>query len=130
MPEVTLNWFSKEGNINMTNIPGKPFSDVLGEIENGSLLHEMTASVYDVIVAVMETRKPGSITLKLKFTPTGKGTVNVDADYDANKPEHDRPTTTFFVAKDFSLQRSDPNQPRLPLREVELPNNEPVRVER
>lgn len=114
----------------MGNISGKPFSDVLGEVENGTLLNELTEAVYDIIIAVMETRKAGSVKLKLTFTPTGKGTVNVDADVDANKPVHDRPTTTFFVAKDFSLQRSDPNQPRLPLREVELPNNEPVRVER
>lgn len=109
----------------MANIPGKPFSDVLGEIENGNFLHDLTEQTYNIIAAVMETRKPGSLTLKMKFTPTGKGTVNVDADYDANEPEHDRPTTTFFVGKDFSLQRSDPNQPRLPLREVEHPNNEP-----
>lgn len=112
----------------MGNIPGKPFSDVLGEIENGELLTELTVKTYDVIAAVMETRKPGSMTIKLKFSPTGKGTVNVDASFDANEPEHDRPTTTFFVGRDLSLQRNDPSQPRLPLREVEMPNNEPVRV--
>lgn len=112
----------------MGNIPGKPFSDVLGEVENGQLLNELTENVYNIIAAVMETRKQGSLTLAMTFTPTGKGTVNVDAKFKAKEPEHDRPTTTFFVGKDFSLQRSDPNQPRLPLREVEMPNNEPVRV--
>lgn len=113
----------------MSNIPGKPFTDVLGEIENGQFLRDMTEAVYNVIAAVMETRKPGKIKLVLDFTPTVKGTVNVDADYDVNEPEHDRPTTTFFVGRDFSLMRNDPAQPRLPLREVETPNNEPVRVE-
>lgn len=113
----------------MGNIPGKPFSDVLGEVENGQLLNELTESVYNIIAAVMETRKPGSLALAMTFTPTGKGTVNVDAKFKAKEPEHDRPTTTFFVGKDFSLQRSDPNQPRLPLREVEMPDNEPVRVD-
>ena len=112
----------------MGNIPGKPFSDVLGEVENGQLLNELTESVYNIIAAVMETRKPGSLTLKMKFTPTGKGTVNVDATFDANEPEHDRPTTTFFVGKDFSLQRNDPNQPRLPLREVDDYRDQPMRV--
>lgn len=113
----------------MGNIPGKPFTDVLGEIENGALLNELTEQVYDMIIKVMETRKAGAIKLKLTFTPTGRGTVNVDADYDTRMPEHDRPTTTFFVGKDFSLQRNDPNQQRLPLREVDMPNNPPVRVE-
>lgn len=112
----------------MANIPGKPFGDVLGEVENGQLLNELTEAVYNIIAAVMETRKPGSLTLKMKFTPTGKGTVNVDAAFDSKEPEHDRPTTTFFVGNDFSLQRNDPSQPRLPLREVATPDNEPVRV--
>lgn len=111
----------------MGNIPGKPFTDVLGEIENGHLLHELTEGVYNVIAAVMETRKPGSIKIKLSFTPTGKGTVNVDADFETKEPEHDRPTTTFFVAKDFSLLRGDPNQPRLPLQAVPDERDQPLR---
>lgn len=112
----------------MANIPGKPFGDVLGEIENGQLLNELTEAVYNMIAAVMDVRKAGTLKLALKFSPTGKGTVNVDAAFDAKLPEHDRATTTFFVGKDFSLQRSDPSQPRLPLREVERADNEPVRV--
>jgi len=100
------------------NIPGKPFTDLLGEIEDGALLHDLTEQVYNLIAAVMDTRKPGKIKLVLDIAPTGKGTVNIDAKYDVSEPEHDRPTTTFFVGKDLSLQRNDPNQPRLPLREV------------
>lgn len=107
---------------------GKPFSDILGEVENGQFLGEITAAVYAIIAKVMDTRKPGKLKVSMTFTPTGKGTVNVDAEFDAKEPEHDRPTTTFFVGKDFSLQRNDPNQPRLPLREVERPDNEPVKV--
>lgn len=107
---------------------GKPFSDVLREIENGQLLNELTEATYNMIAAVMDTRKPGKLKVEIKFTPTGKGTVNVDADFDSKEPEHDRPSTTFFVGKDFSLVRSDPNQPRLPLREVDTPDNEPVKV--
>ena len=112
----------------MANIPGKPLTDVLGEIEGGTLLHDLTEATYNIIAAVMETRKPGRLKLSISFTPTGRGTVNVDASFDATEPEHDRPSTTFFVGKDFSLQRRDPSQPDLPLREVEQPNNKPVRV--
>lgn len=101
------------------NIPGKPFTDVLGEIEGGQLLRDLTEATYNIIAAVMDTRKPGRLTIKMSFAPTGKGTVNVAADYDAAEPEHDRPTTVFFVGKDFSLQRNDPDQPRLPLRDVD-----------
>lgn len=107
---------------------GKPITDVLGEVESGQFLGELTEATYNIIAAVMDTRKPGALTIKLKFTPTGKGTVEVDADFDAKEPEHDRPSTTFFVGKDYALLRQDPNQPRLPLREAEKPDNEPVKV--
>ena len=44
--------------------------------------------------------------------------VELDAKIDATVPEHDRPSTTFFVTPEGTLMRNDPNQPRLPLREV------------
>lgn len=112
----------------MANIKGKPFTDILGEIENGVLLQELTEAYYNIVAAAMETRKPGKLKLVFDFAPTGRGTVNVDAKYDAIEPEHDRPTTTFFVGKDYSLLRNDPAQPRLPLREVDTPNNDPIAV--
>lgn len=107
---------------------GKPFTDVIGELENGQLLRELTETVYNITHAVRETRKPGGLTLKLKFTPTGRGSVELDASFVANEPEHDRPTTTFFLSPDGTLLRNDPSQPRLPLREVENDTNAPVRV--
>ena len=112
----------------MGNIPGKPFTDLLGEIEGGELLHDLTEAYYLIVSAVMETRKAGKLKLTVDFKPTGKGTVSIDAKFDAIEPEHDRMSTTFFVGNDGSLQRHDPNQPNLPLRAVEHPNNEPVRV--
>lgn len=112
----------------MTNIPGKPFSDTLGEIENGKFLRDVTEATYNIVGAVMETRKPGKLTITLDFHPTGKGTVAIDADFKTKEPEHDRPPTTFFVGSDLSLQRQDPNQPRLPLREVDRPDDKPLRV--
>lgn len=102
----------------MANIEGRPFTDVIGDLENGDVIADLTASLYEVVRAVQETRKPGGIKFTLKVTPTGRGSVELDAKYDASVPEHDRPCTTFFVGKDGSLLRNDPNQPRLPLREV------------
>lgn len=100
------------------HIEGRPFTDVLGELENGYLLKEITAKVYEIVRAVRETRKPGSLKLAIKITPTGRGSVELDAKIDGAVPEHDRPTTTFFMSPDGTLLRNDPNQPRLPLREV------------
>lgn len=110
------------------NIKGKPFTDVLGELAHGQFLQDLTEATYNVVAAVMETRKLGRIKIALEIAPTGKGTVVVNATFDTKEPEHDRETTTFFVGKDFSLQRSDPNQPRLPLHAVEKPINPPIKV--
>lgn len=110
------------------SIKGKPLTDTLGEIEGGNFLAEVTEELYNVMAAVMEHRKQGTLTIALKISPTGKGTVTVDAKFDGKKPEETRPSTTFFVGKDLSLQRRDPNQPDLPLRAVETPDNRPVRV--
>lgn len=107
----------------------KLFTDTLGEIENGALLKQLTEAVYKVTSAVMETRKPGGIKVKLTITPTGRGSVKIDATCDTNVPEHDRPTTTFFVGDDGSLQRNDPNQQRLPLQAVQFDaGNAPIEV--
>lgn len=110
------------------NIPGKPFTDTLGELESGQFHYDLTEAVYNIIQAVMETRKAGALKIKLDFAPTSKGTVAVAAAFDAKIPEHDRNSTTFFVGKDLALLRKDPNQPELPLREVEHPTNKPVAV--
>lgn len=112
----------------MKQIEGKPFTDILGEIENGQFLRELTAQVYEIVRATQETRKPGALKLAIKISPTGRGSVELDAKMDATVPEHDRPSTTFFVTHDGTMMRNDPNQPRLPLREIEDTRNDPVSV--
>lgn len=112
----------------MGNIPGKPFTDVIGEIRDGRLLNELTKALYDVMDAVRETRKAGGIKLAIKISPTGRDTVSIDARFDEVIPEHTPEPTTFFVGQDGSLHRNDPNQPRLPLQVVEVPRNEPIVV--
>lgn len=97
---------------------GKPFTDTLGEIENGAFLRELTESLYNVSHAVRETHKKGGLKIKLELKPTGRGSVQIDASFDADVPEHDRPSTIFFQTSDGTLLRDDPNQPKLPLRAV------------
>ena len=100
-------------------IDGKPFTDVIGEVEDGQLLRDLTEASYRVATAALETRKEGTITLTLKYTPTGRGSVQIDANVVEKVPKHTRPSTTFFVGEDGELMRNDPNQPKLPLRSVD-----------
>lgn len=95
-----------------------PFDEVLRQSENGQLLRDLTEAYYSITHAVMETRKNGALKIAFKFTPTGKGAVEIDAKFDADVPEHARPTTTFFVTAAGGLIRDDPFQPSLPLREA------------
>ncbi len=99
-------------------IDGKPFTDIIGEVEDGQLLRDLTDASYRMAAAVMETRKEGSITITLKYAPTGRESVQIDAKVDEKIPKHTRASTTFFVGSDGELMRNDPNQPKLPLRSV------------
>lgn len=101
----------------MEHIEGKPFTDVIGELEGGDVLRELTDKLYEVGRAVRDTRKEGTVTLAVRVSPTGKSFI-VDAKIAAKIPEHDRPSTTFFMTPEGTLMRNDPAQPRLPLREV------------
>lgn len=99
-------------------IDGKPFTDVLGEIEAGQFLEDITKELRKLVNAVREVRKPGAIKLAFKISPTGRGSVEIDAKMDSTIPEHDRPATVFFMTPDGTLLRDDPAQIKLPLREV------------
>ena len=101
----------------MSNIEGRPFTDIIGELEGGDVLRELTEALYEVARAVRDTRKAGQISFTVNVTPTGKSFI-LDAKIVSKIPEHDRPSTTFFMTPDGTLMRNDPAQPRLPLREV------------
>lgn len=114
----------------MGNVPEKSIAELIGEIENGQFADDLTDEIYKIIAAVKDTRKGGKLKIAITFSPTGRESVEVDASFDATIPEHDRPSTTFFIGKDNTLHRDDPGQPRLPLREVERPANEPISLRR
>lgn len=94
----------------------KSFTEVVAEIEDGKLIAEIDRKLRELTQAVMETRKGGTIKLALKFTPTGKATVVIGHKLEASIPR-EQYATTFFVGDGGELQRNDPNQPKLDLRE-------------
>jgi len=103
---------------NINNGP-EPFSRWLHAQRNGVTHSELTDALAKVALAVMETGKAGELTLKIRISKASRngGHQMFVADQITTKiPELDRDETLFFFNEDsFSLSRSDPHQPELPL---------------
>jgi hypothetical protein len=111
----------------MGNIDDRNIASVLDEIEGGRFADDLSTALRKIITAVMDTRKNGKLKLSISIAPTGRSSVEIDAHFDATIPEHDRPSTTFFVDSNNVLHRDDPEQDRLPLQEVPR-STEPLRM--
>jgi hypothetical protein len=97
-----------------------PFTDILGQIRKGRPNEEATQALADVVRAVDETGKPGSVTVTLKVTPSKHGgpEKTILAEVKAKKPIAEIPPAVFFSTEDGDLLRSDPNQEEMVFREV------------
>lgn len=109
----------------------KPFAVFLQEHKRGLLANELARELQEVVAAVIEHGKKGSVTLKLDVSPSKDGmTVFVTDDVKANKPKADRGGSIMFPDAKGNLHRSDPNQMRLErFHVVETKNEEPVVVD-
>lgn len=107
----------------MTTEPPAPDVDDEGRQEFASFLiqhaggqshDELTAALAELVRAVRETGKAGSLTYTVKIKPDGRRNleevVAVTDDVKANLPGHDRPVSIFFVTSDYRLTQDHPNQ--------------------
>lgn len=88
----------------------KPFVDWLGTHKKGEVDTELTHHLRELIEAVQETGKPGTLTLTLKVSRKGERQVNVIEDVKTKVPVHDRSESIYFVDQQLNLQREDPRQ--------------------
>lgn len=84
------------------------FTDVLGELSRGNTVMDLTSKLSELVVAVQETKKAGTITLVMKVTPNGEDTVFVKADTKVKLPEPAHAETIFFTTSGGSLSRDTP----------------------
>lgn len=113
----------------MTNQPTeeertvRPFADFLQQQSGGTLHAELSDQLHNLIQAVQETGKGGSILLKVEVKPiagTNGKTLTVTDSVAVKAPKVERPKSIFFVTDDGNLTRNDPRQPVITgLREVE-----------
>jgi hypothetical protein len=97
----------------------RPFADVIVDLGRGQLHRELSDELQDLIAAVMDTGKKGSITLQLQVSKSKSGEqVEIVDVVKVAQPKAARPASIFFVDHDHNVTRTDPNQIALPLREV------------
>lgn len=87
-------------------------TDVLREIRRGRAVDQASRLLAEVVRAVDETNKPGSVTITLTVKPEkgGGSQKTIIAAVKAKKPEGDIPEAVFFSDPDGDLHRQDPAQ--------------------
>ncbi|MBN8955040.1 MAG: hypothetical protein J0H17_00290 [Rhizobiales bacterium] len=90
----------------------RPVTDVLREVRKGRAVDLASERLADLVRAVDETGKAGSITITLKVKPEkgGGSQKTIAVDVKAKIPEIDLPEAVFFSDREGDLHRSDPTQ--------------------
>jgi hypothetical protein len=103
------------------------FGHWLHQQRRGALHEELSIKFAELNQAVMETGKPGTLTLTVTVKRAGKGIQFIVTDSIRTKlPENDpEPSFFFFDEESGTLSRNDPYQPELPLA-VSLPKRTPM----
>lgn len=99
----------------------KPFAATLQEIAAGDLHTRLSQQLQDLVVAVTDTGKKGTLAVTLTVAPIKPGNVSnlvVSAKSTLKAPEGDEASSVFFTDQTGNLRRDDPNQTALPLREL------------
>ncbi len=99
----------------------RPFAATLQEIGNGALATDLADQLQALTQAVQETGKKGTLALTITVAPIKPGqadTLVVTGEVKAKPPVGENPSAVFFPDAEGNLRRDDPNQPTLPLREL------------
>lgn len=102
----------------------RPFAATLQEIAGGTVHTRLSDQLQQLVTAVTDTGKKGTLTLQLTVAPLKPGNVSnlvVTAKTALKAPEGDdaAPSSVFFHDREGNLSREDPTQLKLPLRGVE-----------
>lgn len=103
-------------------------TDTLRDIAGGELVEEMGDALRDLnnAISLVDTKKGGSITLKINVKPAGRGSGAMEVGYDikVNKPTLARRASIMFGTPEGDLLATDPRQKTLDLKSVD--NSAPI----
>lgn len=105
---------------------GAYFTQMLAKISYGDAADQASDMLADLVKAVGEHEREGTLTLTITVKPKGKdsGQVEVTAKTATKLPVREIAPSMFFVTKDGGLVRENPRQKKFPFAE------QPVRVQR
>lgn len=103
---------------------GAYFAQVLANISYGDAAATASNQLADLVKAVQEHERNGSLTLTIEVKPRGKdsGQVEVTAKVVSKPPVRDLAPSLFFTTEDGGLVRDNPRQKKFPFAD------QPVRV--
>lgn len=90
----------------------REFASFLIEHAKGRSHDELSRSLADLVRAVVDTGKPGTLTytVKVKPTPNVDNMVKTEDAITVKKPELDRPASMYFVTDSGDLTLDHPHQ--------------------
>lgn len=94
------------------------FLEVVSKVDGGGLAKALDEEQKEVIEAVQDSNKKGSIKLELKFDPNGSNQLQVETKIKTKKPRRDRPATFFYTDQDHRVYRKDPTQLEMDLQQL------------
>lgn len=99
----------------------KAFNQFLVDLNDGSTHSGLTADLTELLQAVQNTGRGGSLTLKIKIASASKGGSSVDkititADRKLELPKPEQPQDFFWLTDDAEPTRQHPRQHALDLR--------------
>lgn len=101
----------------------RPFAAVLQALQQGKTHRELSDKLQDLVGAVKETGRAGTLTLKLKVSPSKVGgALEIDDTVTTSIPEPKRDASLFFVDRNNNLVRDNPAQTELDLSPVRVVN--------
>ncbi len=101
----------------------RAFNQFLADLNDGSTHAGLTADLQELLIAVQNTGRGGSLTLKIKVSSASKGgsmvdKVTIQADRKLELPKPEQPQDFFWLTDEAIPTRKHPRQHHLDLRDA------------
>lgn len=97
----------------------KSICDFIRDLNGGVVHDELSNGLADLVAAVTDEGKSGTMTVTFSLKPMGKGNgIQVSSETKVKPPKQTAGVTVMFATPENSLQRQDPRQKEMELREI------------